>query len=236
MWRAYRARYRDQYAELAAIKRHVRPGDTVCDIGANKGSYLYWLSRWAAGGRVVAFEPQTELAAYLERIRARLKFENVTIEAKAVHAEPGIMQLYIPGSGNSPGASLNAKINEFTSCRATAVPVVKLDDYFSAEEPISLLKIDVEGAELGVFQGAQRILRERSPLLVFESENRHFDSGSVNDIFRYLESFGYAGRFVQGRSLRPLAEFDPAIHQRQSGPEFWNAKSYYNNFVFAKPA
>ena len=45
----------------------IRPGDVAVDVGANKGSYLRWLSRAAGPGKVVAFEPQPQLAAYLER-------------------------------------------------------------------------------------------------------------------------------------------------------------------------
>jgi hypothetical protein len=57
--RALKARFRDHSAELSVIKRHIRRGDIVCDVGANKGSFVYWLSRWAGkSGRVVAFEPQ----------------------------------------------------------------------------------------------------------------------------------------------------------------------------------
>jgi hypothetical protein len=49
--RALKARLRDQRAELDAIGAHLRPGDIVCDVGANKGSFIYWLSRWVRDGR-----------------------------------------------------------------------------------------------------------------------------------------------------------------------------------------
>jgi len=39
--RALRARFRDQKPELNAISQHLRPGDIACDIGANKGSFIY---------------------------------------------------------------------------------------------------------------------------------------------------------------------------------------------------
>jgi hypothetical protein len=112
--------------------------------------------------------------------------------------------------------------------------MVSLDDYFDRDQRVSLLKIDVEGAELEVFKGAERILREQSPLLVFECENRHLEAGSVQDVFSYLTSFGYEGSFIDRNRLMPLSTFDPLVHQRQDGEWFWKKASYCNNFVFAK--
>ena len=67
--RALKARFRDQGAEIRALVEAIRPGEAAADVGAHKGAYLPWLSR-AAGpdGRVYAFEPQPDLAAYLEKV------------------------------------------------------------------------------------------------------------------------------------------------------------------------
>jgi hypothetical protein len=113
---------------------------------------------------------------------------------------------------------------------------VSLDEYFDRSLQIGLLKIDVEGAELAVFKGAERILKQQSPLLIFECENRHLESGSVTDVFHYLQSLGYDGHFVHRTKLLPLSGFDAAVHQKQAGPRFWDSKDYCNNFVFTKPA
>ena len=112
--------------------------------------------------------------------------------------------------------------------------MVSLDDYFDTDKRVSLLKIDVEGAELEIFKGAERILREQSPLLVFECEDRHLEAGSVQDVFSYLKSLGYKGSFICGNTLLPLSAFDPSVHQRQDGEWFWKKEGYCNNFVFAK--
>ncbi len=106
---------------------------------------------------------------------------------------PAIRSLFVP-AGHSPGASLTHKAAEANSFTTLSVPVVALDDYFDAGERVALLKIDVEGAELGVFQGAERILRQHAPLLVFECENRHLAPGSVSDVFSYLESARLRGQ------------------------------------------
>lgn len=77
---------------------------------------------------------------------------------------------------------------------------------------------------------------QHSPLLVFECENRHLESGTVFDVLEYLKGFGYTGGFVWKKRLHPIAEFDPEIHQKQGTPRFWDARDYCNNFVFRKAA
>ncbi len=225
LWRAYRARYRDQAAELSAIRRHIGPQDLVCDIGANKGSYLYWMSRWA--GQVVAFEPQSALSDYLTQACRALNLDNTTIVQAGVSSRSGTMDLYLP-SPNSPEASLV----RHGDAQTTPVSVVTLDEYFSASNPISLLKIDVEGAELDVLKGAEKILRRDRPTLVFECEQRHLAQGRVHDCLNYLLDLGYEGEFINRGRLRPIQEFDLPIHQNAVGDRFWTADTYCNNFVF----
>lgn len=229
-----KARFRDQKAECAVIRAHLRPGDTVCDIGANKGSFVPWLSRWVGHGRVVAFEPQPELARRLKDVCRATGLDNVTVEARAVYSHSGTQDLFLP-AGHQPGASLEHAAVEAESFTTVSVPLVTLDEYFDSNEKIAALKIDVEGAELGVFKGATRILQQHAPLLVFECENRHLSSGDVRDVFSFLAGFGYEGRFISGDRILPIAEFDAALHQRQDGEWFWKRKDYCNNFVFRHP-
>lgn len=230
--RGLKARFRDEKAELEAIRRHVAATDVACDIGANKGSFTFWLARWCRRGRVIAFEPQAEIAGRLASDCKSLNFSNVTVEAIGVYSKSGVQQLSVP-RGHSPGASIGPAV---TAGESASVPVrvVPLDDYFAAGEKISLLKIDVEGAELHVFKGAERILKTWSPLLVFECENRHLREGCVDDVFRYLMSLGYRGSFVCRGRLRSISEFDAKIHQRSHGEWFWKTRDYCNNFIFSK--
>ena len=81
--RVWKARRRGDRREIESVLSMVRPGDTVVDIGANKGSYLYWLRR-AVGpaGRVIAFEPQPALASYLAEVVVAQRWKNVVVEAK----------------------------------------------------------------------------------------------------------------------------------------------------------
>jgi FkbM family methyltransferase len=231
--RALKARFRDSRAEVEIIRSHLRPGDIACDIGANKGSFVYWLSRWVRHGRVVAFEPQPDLARRLADVCRSTGLDNVTVEAKAVYSHSGERELFLP-AGHQPGASLQRAALEMESFTTLSVPLVSLDDYFAAGERIALLKVDVEGAELEVFRGADRILRQHAPLLVFECENRHLSPGNVGEVFSYLAGLGYEGSFICRNRVLPLAQFDAAIHQRQDGEWFFKRKDYCNNFVFRR--
>jgi FkbM family methyltransferase len=231
--RALKARFRDQKAEFDVIRQHLRPSDIACDIGAYKGSFIYWLSWWVHDGRVVAFEPQPDLARYLTNICRVLGLGNVKVEAKAVYSHSGDQDLFLP-KGHQPGASLHQRAMEGGSFTILSVPTIGLDDYFDVGDKVTLLKIDVEGAEFGVFKGAERTLRQHAPLLVFECENRHLAPGNVQDVFSYLESLGYEGSFVCDNQVLPISRFDAAVHQRQDTEWFWKSKDYCNNFIFRK--
>jgi FkbM family methyltransferase len=232
--RALKALFLGQRAEFGAIWPHLRPGDIACDIGANKGSFIYWLSWWVREGRVVAFEPQPELARDLVDICRVIGLGNVKVEAKAVYSYSGEKDLFLP-QDHQPGASLNQGAMERDSFATLSVPLVSLDEYFGERDKVALLKIDVEGAELEVLKGAERILRQRAPLLIFECENRHLAPGNVGDVFSYLQGLGYQGSFISRNRVLPISRFDPAVHQRQDGEWFWKSTDYCNNFIFRKP-
>ena len=137
--RALKALLRDSRAEFAAIWRHLRPGDIACDIGANKGSFIYWLSWWVHHGRVVAFEPQPDLARALTNNCRVIGLCNVTVEAKAVYSHSGHQDLFLP-RGHQPGASLHRAALDGENFTTLSVPVVALDDYFNESDKVRLLK------------------------------------------------------------------------------------------------
>ncbi len=235
-WRAARARWRDQRAEIAALVAAIRPGDAAVDVGANKGSYLPWLSRAAGPGRVVAFEPQPALAEYLSRACRAAGLSNVTVEAAGVSERGGSLVLRVPGAGGpSPGASFEPAVAAPSVGRDVAVPVVSLDEYFRDEPSrIAAVKMDVEGHELAVLRGADEVLRKHAPLVVFECEARHAGEEGLKAALAIFAARGYEGSFVSRGRLVPVERFDPAVHQKRSEGRFWDAPGYCNNFVMRK--
>lgn len=138
LWRALRARLHDQSAELESVRRRLCETAISVDVGANKGSYLFWLARWSS--HAVAFEPQPVLADYLRRASRAVGLANITIEQCAVADCLGEACLFVPSPG-SPEASLV----RHNAAESIAVRVVTLDDYFRPDMKIDLIKIDVGG-------------------------------------------------------------------------------------------
>ncbi|WP_316170330.1 FkbM family methyltransferase [Bradyrhizobium sp. SZCCHNRI1058] len=226
--RILRSRFRDHKTELSELQRHIRRGDIVCDIGANKGSFLYWLARWSAPGRVIAFEPQPDLAERLARLCSRFSLDNVVVEPRAVYSRSSRKTLFVP-EGHQPGASL---LRPAETSKAIQVQTTSLDDYLPDTANVSAIKIDVEGAELDVLRGAERTLRRCRPLIVVECDRRLATLDRVKETFLLLRGLGYRGQFLSRGRLLPLSAFDPEIHQRADGEWFWKRKDYCNNFIF----
>ena len=181
-------------------------------------------------GRVFAFEPQPELAAYLRSVSAASRHKNLTVTEAALSAAPGSLQLFRPTSSPSPSASLERfKCDE--QGESIPVRVESLDHFFGAvpSRPIHFIKCDVEGHELDVFRGAEQILRTDHPILLFECEARHHADSSIQEVFDFLHGLGYEGSFFRHGVETPLAELTT---QDQAAPQ---SPGYVNNFAF-KPA
>jgi hypothetical protein len=103
---------------------------------------------------------------------------------------------------------------------------------------LSFIKCDVEGNELAVMRGADRLLREYSPTLLVEIEQRHHRN-DIREVFAFMTELGYTGHFIQERVVRPLSEFDLEQHQlRYLGDAFvpYNMpRGYVTDFVFVHP-
>ena len=229
LYRAWRYRWLLERYEIRFVRLNLRPGDTAVDIGAHKGAYAYWMHKSVGPrGRVVCFEPQPELAAYLRRMSEALHLDRLHVEALGVSSRRGERSLSVPLGGPSPAGTLESGLIERKHV-IYLVGVTTLDDYFGPGTPVRLIKCDVEGHEFEVFRGGERLLREQRPILLFECEERHHRRHASRDVFAFLEGLGYAGAFVSRKGLRPLREFDAARHGDPASRE------YANNFVFRVP-
>lgn len=226
---------RDPASEVRLLKLLVSPGETVCDIGANRGLFTYWLLK--GGARVLAFEPNPRLARILRlRFPAELADGRLRLFETALGSTRGEAVLHIP-QGMSPLATIDGNLANGLSGTVDDVPVALNPLDACVDVPVSFIKLDVEGYESAVLQGATRVLAESRPTLLVEAEERH-RAGAVADVARMLAPFGYEGFFRLGGAMRPLSAFDPVIHQNREalvpdGSRTRRDAVYVNNFVFA---
>ena len=143
--------------EYAAFRAAVRPGAIVFDVGANIGAYTVLFAQWTgAAGRVFAFEPSPRsIAGLREQLRLNDVSDRVEIVEAAVSSAPGSAAF---DCGGASGA--NALVPDAgPSADVIRVETTSLDAFCSARgvSP-SILKIDVEGAELDVLRGGRETL------------------------------------------------------------------------------
>lgn len=186
--------YRQWEADLSDLFHRLCTPDTVLvDVGANFG-YFTVLGANLIGnrgsGQVFSFEPNPKLAALARRnLEINWSMAPIEFHEKAVADFSGNVTLHIP-QGHGANASLSAP-DQF-DCEACVVPVVRLDDVLPADLAIDLLKIDVEGHEIGVLRGAQNVIA-RSPNLhlVMEWSQRQMQQAGIDPamIVKMLDGF-----------------------------------------------
>ena len=179
--------------ELGLVREHLRGGDFV-DVGAHVGLYALTAAR-ATRGRVLAFEPNVAARAQLERNVGLNDAANVVVDPRAVADTPGRATLHVPATPDPSFSSLAG--GRFDEGVPLDVEVTTVD---AEVERLGLaptvVKIDVEGGELGVVAGMQRTLREHRPVLLVE-----VSEDSARELARTLD--GYSGARV-ARGLEPL--------------------------------
>ncbi len=229
-YRAWRFKKRVERAEVDAVLKYINPGDTVLDIGANKGALTYWMQQ-AVGpdGKVVAYEPQPELIAYLEKIKQEMGWANVEVVGAGVSQEDGEMTLFRPDPFACLGASLSRGVH--AGGDRLKVPTVSLDSHLSKNDlrPVDFIKCDVEGHEMEVFHGAEAVLREDKPLLMFDCEAQHYFWHKPEDVLEFLYDLGYEGSFFLNGTAHDAADFNSEVHQASKNHE---SKSYAYSFLF----
>jgi FkbM family methyltransferase len=197
--------------ETAFVRRHVKEGMIVLDIGANIGWYTVLMAKLVgAAGHVEAFEARDELADRLRRTVAENKLDNVSVHQCALAAVDGEGTIVI--SNDNFGA---AHLIEPAATGGATQPVAlrRLGSVIS--RAVDFIKIDVEGAEKLVFDGAGAMLRRDRPLILCEINDeclRRTSKLSSIEFQRYFAAAGYEMREVtsDGRCGARLTEADLA--------------------------
>ena len=207
--------------ELELIDRVVHDGDTAIDIGANFGLWAYYLSR-AVGpkGKVYSFEPIPFTARTFRLIARGLGFNgNVDLINKGCGETSGSVTFTVPlmdtgaisaglvhmrgRNDDRPGREKHAR---FPKTKEIECDVVTIDEYLPAVEHLSLVKCDVEGADLFALRGARKTLTTHKPVVIVEITPWFLEGFgiSVVDVVTFFADLGYrCYRYDDGGRLVP---------------------------------
>jgi len=174
-------------AEIRELCSYARPGSTAIDVGANVGIVAIPLAL-AVGdmGMVIACEP---VAANAERLRENVQLNDlrhVVVREVALGEVDGETVLHL---GTDPAFHSTAEVlAPFRTGESIRVRCRTLDDVWSDQgrPEVSVVKIDVEGAELTVLKGARQLLAEWRPVLLLESHDEH-----RQEVVAWLGELGY---------------------------------------------
>jgi len=208
--------------ELWLIRHLVEPGTTALDVGASIGIYAAEMARHA--DKVIAFEANPQVAAFARNVAP----DNVEVISVALSSQAGRTTLTVP---------LNAKGRAVTELASIApqqhsgntvtvdVETRRLDDFPIAN--CSFIKIDVEGHEEAVLDGAAALIAAQRPVLMIELVEA-FNPGVVARLTERFAALSYRA-FFSKRGLKPIAEFDAARDQDEA---LMPSREYVANFFF----
>lgn len=175
------------------LRRSVKPGMNVIDVGANIGTYTLLFARLVgAGGRVMGVEADPQVAEILAlnvRVNA---LDNVDVVRGAAHSEAGRLRL-----GRATASSWFTGVYYQQAAEWFEVAAYPLDALVRERGfvPVHLVKIDVEGAELAVLEGMREILARDRPVVLVELHNYNVQ-GPVHPALGKLRDAGYEGSFL----------------------------------------
>ncbi len=173
------------------------PGDCIVDVGAHIGNYvLYYSFLTGQKGKVIAYEANPFIFPILEQRLKRASLKNFVVKERAASFTTGekiLMKVY-PKDLNAQCCTVEPDLmnEKRMPGNTTLVEVIteRLDDFYSEKNPvIRFIKIDTEGHEHGVLKGAEFILLNHRPYVIFEYG---YQPGVWEpDTIRQLEQLGY---------------------------------------------
>lgn len=196
------------------VTSFLQTGMVMLDIGAHIGEYtLLAAQKVGSTGQVHAFEPQSHIFPILKHNVEINELSNVKLNRSAVCDRIGELEFEI---NDMPAmSSLRKYTTSNNSANIVPVPSTSLDEYWSNnEDKIDLIKVDVEGAEKFVFQGAKSLLSlpdDQAPTWIFEYAPNSYINFDYHpsEIFDLLKEYGYSVWQYYGAGK--IREFEPNI-------------------------
>jgi FkbM family methyltransferase len=179
---------------LVALRHFVQKGDIVFDIGSHHG-LMTVIAAIASGstGKVVAFEPNPFVRTYTQKHIALNSLPNVIIEDIALSSRKGETSFFIQSGMVTWNSTIVEKFASQADTQIT-VPTTTLDNYVLDTRSIPrVIKIDTEGSEFMILEGAKETLRKYQPVLIMEFHPVAAQAAgtTISKYVEFLEGEGY---------------------------------------------
>lgn len=212
--------------ELRYLSKHLRPDMVFADVGANQGEFALPVAKRLSAGRVLAFEPEDQMFGMLERNIALNGLSNIQVFHFGLGKATSQTALYTSTDtalhyGWHEGLFTSFK-DDYRSHFVQGIEIRRLDEVLSETpvERLDYIKIDVEGAELFVLEGARCVIETYKPRLILEINAETFASAgySTSDLLTFVSGLGY--RFLS--VLRSGATREARQQEILSDPRSFN--------------
>jgi FkbM family methyltransferase len=182
-----------EWETINFIDAYLRPGDVVLDVGANVGMFAYAaMQRVGCEGTVTCFEPLPWAAQTIERNANRNELsDRLVVHPFAASDHVGAVEFTADLDVSSHIVWRDAASHSRSSVTVEARPI---DDVVHPDRPISLMKLDVEGAEWSALRGFDKHLsRSNPPVVIFEAHDHSLRKlgSSRQAVLQLLQENGY---------------------------------------------
>jgi FkbM family methyltransferase len=212
----------DSYT-IRIMKRVLKPGSNCADIGCHKGEILDLILKYSPQGKHFAFEPLPHLYEFLKE---KYTGKDISVHQVALFDSKGTTSFqHVVNAPAYSGIRKRQYATGDVEIRELAVPTDLLDNIIPENLCIDFIKIDVEGAEFGVFKGGIKTLKRCKPYIVFEfgMGAADFYGTKPQDIYSLLvEDCG-----LKISTLHAFLHNRSPLTQQQLEELFRNRKEYY---------
>ena len=187
-----RAEY--EKATTDAVKRLVKPGMNVINIGANVGYFTLLMARLVGpSGRVFAFEPFQNTAGYLQKNVDANGYANVEVHVKAVSNKKGTADFWVGGSSTHSFLS-ELKTQKYPELTRVRVGTTTIDDFLRGRDTrIDFVMMDAEGSEKYILEGMHDTLQANPSMGIITEYNPYTLKLAETDGISFLNLIGSLG-------------------------------------------
>ena len=222
--RLQRSIKRNDEQEINLVKKFIKSGTDSIDVGVYRGVYSYEMSKYSE--KVHSFEPNPIIFKYINKNLKKF-IKNIHLYNFALSNQNKTINLKIPIRNSNSNKEIfeeyyemgKATIhneNNFENYENFEIQTKKIDE-LSFDNKISFIKIDVEGHELEVIEGAKNTIKRDKPVLLVEIE-KQYTKKEVAESINFINSLGYKSYYFNKKDLKSTTEL--------------NNLDLFNNFIF----